>query len=145
MSKFSPFPPQPYLNAQRRRQAILDFLHASPAVALPVITAHMRGLGDDGSMDNAMRTMLGFGEITYTGGHGRRKYIAIAITTRSAEEVMENRIDKIAKKTFVENIDKPVRHLPGRYIHHPGDHPIRNQGGQGALRQATHVNCNQFY
>lgn len=147
MSKLkpNPIPPAPYRNAQRRRQAVLDFLHTSPGVALPVIQAHMLSLGDEASMDNTIRTMIGFGEITYTGGHGRRRYSAIATTTRSAEQVMDDRGNKILKKAFDDHIDKPVRSSPGHYVHRMGEHPIRNQGGQGALRHTTYIDCQQFY
>jgi hypothetical protein len=147
MSKINPIPgiPAPYLNAQRRRQAVLDFLHGNPSSALPTIERHMLSLGDNDSMDNTMRTMLGWDEISFTGGHGRRRYSAIAATTRSAEQVMEDRGSKVLKKAFDDHIDKPVRNRPGHYVHRMGEHPIRNQGGQGALRHTTYIDCQQFY
>lgn len=144
-------PPPAYVNAQRRRQRVLNFLNENPAQALPVITAHMKEQGDNASMDNTMRTLLLFGEVAYTGGHGRRKYSAMAVKTRSAQQVMEERESKITAKYFDEEAKTVTlkKSKNGHYIHRPGVYenvpghiqgqPIRNQEAQGSGRQRVWV------
>ncbi len=140
--------PGPYKTAQQRRQRVLDFLAANPKSTLPVITAHIRTFGDTSSLDNTMRTMLAFDEVKFEGGHGKRCYSALARTTRTAAAVLAERERKLLDKHFAHADSSLSLHgasHPRGKVHLMGSHPIRNQGGQGCLRSAVHVNCQQFY
>lgn len=136
--------PRPFINAQTRRQQILDFLDVHPGAMLNVIKAHLDSLGNDKSIDGTLRSMIGFSEIVREGGHGQGQYYALATTTRSAVQVLLERERKM-KSGLGEFNDhsKLQKHRPG--VHLMGKHPIPNQGGQGALRRDTFASCSQNY
>ena len=129
--------------AANRRQTILDFLHANPGSDMGAIGAHL--FGDDAPRSrhhNTVHTMIEWGELRFEGKARSRKYWALVETTRSALEVQQARETGIRKKNAERETEAILRTARGNgrsYIHTPGNRPIPNQGGQGAIRCAIYV------
>lgn len=132
--------------AATRRQMILDFLHRAPGAMMGEIVAWLARRGDTGNAANTMRTMAEWGELRYTGQTRFRRYYPLVKKTRSASESIEIRQENLAAANARRKKEAPApATAPGHYIHKPGERPIPNQGGQGASRPRTFVNCGGNY
>ena len=125
-----------YTQSELNRQAILDHLHAHPGQGAQVI-ANAIGITRN-SVQNCVKMMTRRGELARTGTRNETRYTAIATTTVSAEQIIEEiRVRRCgkggeAKKTQVEH---GIVKAPGHYIQRGGQWPSQcNSGGQGALR-----------
>lgn len=155
--------------AEVRRQKILDMLHATPGmgggdivIAMPEYTFE--------SIRGAIANMLAKREIAGTWPKRAQTYIALVKTTESAESVRAARLARTKehnkrnrdpeyqaayreKKRQAEAKRAQRKHEaklaaePWRTIHivRADDPPLKNQGGQGALRRDVTVNCGQNY
>ena len=125
--------------AADRRQQILDFLRENPGANMGAIGAHLFGNESPRSRHhNTVQTMIEWDELRYEGKARNRKYWALVETTRSALEVQQARETGIRKKNAALETAAIIRTARGQgrsYIHTPGDRPLPNQGGQGALRR----------
>lgn len=134
--------PSSYEIAARRRQMILDCLNATPGAQMGEIVAFLAARSDSGNAANTVRTMAARRELRFEGNARTRRYFALAETTRSAEECVAIREANLAAANAArrrEPVDGPA--TAARYVHKPGKHPIKNQGGQGACRPRVYVNC----
>jgi hypothetical protein len=156
------------MRSQERRQKMLDLLHATPGLdasgliaALPEYTLE--------SVRGAIANMLAKSEIAATGPKRDRKYFALVTTTHSAASVLEakyarNRVGNAKRdpetvnqarerkrateaKRAQRQREREAAAQPWRTVHivRPDDPPIKNQGGQGAVRSRVFVNCHTEY
>lgn len=142
--------PSSYEFAARRRQLILDLLHAAPGAQMPEIRAHLAAYGDTGNAANTLRTMADWRELRFEGDARSRRYYALVATTRSADESVAIREANCAAANAARKREATRRQADGRIstqpysgriVHTSGAHPIPNQGGQGACRPRVYVNC----
>lgn len=137
--------PAQYLVAAARRQLILDYLLDHPGALMGEIGAHLAAHGDHGNAFNTLRTMADWSELRFEGNARSRRYFALAAKTRSAEECKAIREANLAAANAAKQRNTEAAEArpaeQGRYVHKPGAHPIRNQGGQGAARARVYVNC----
>ena len=139
---------------QERRQHILNFLHANGAAHSSEIAP-----GINEPLERVKAALLQMRlreEVSKEGSHRTARYIALVETTISAQELDAMiRMRTIDGKARARANPKPApppetpaagtQSVSAGGIHHPGDHPIKNQGGQGSLRRTVHVNCYQHY
>lgn len=141
------------LDNQHLRQRILDFLHANGHASSFEIAA---GINEPlKHIKAALLQMRLRVEVSKEGSHRTVRYIALVETTTSAQE-LDAKIRKCGgvKASALAN-QKPnpqpekqtdnTQSVAAGGIHRSGDHPIKNQGGQGALRRTVHVKCFQNY
>lgn len=137
---------------QHRRQRILDFLHANGAASSVEIAA---GINVPlARIKAAMMQMSGRAETRKDGTHRTARYTALVETTASAQE-LDAMIRERGRegKARVKDKFKPQPAQPavqqqsaaGGGVHTPGNHPIKDQGGQGARRRTAYINCYQNY
>ena len=90
---------------------------------------------------NTVRTMIEWREIRYEGVPRCRRYWAIVKNTRAADTVRTIRQAniRIANGEQRETIKRMAASMLGRYIHTPGEHPLPDQRGQGAVRQTVYA------
>lgn len=154
--------------AQERRQTILDLLNATPGMntagllqSMPEYTlANLRG---------SIANMLAKREIASSGSKRDHVYLALVQTTHSAASVLEakyarNRVGNEKRDPKTMNAARERKRIaeakraqrkreaelaaqPWRTVHivKHDDPPLKNQGGQGALRRDVFVNCQQNY
>lgn len=154
--------------AEERRQKILDLLNASPGLDYPGIQQHMPEYPPT-SMRGAIANMLAKREIAAAGPKRGHVYFALVKTTHSAESVIDakrarNQIGNSKRDPETLNAarerkriaeakrqqrkrDKELAAQPWRTVHivKADDPPLKNQGGQGALRRNVFINCEQNY
>ena len=137
------------VESQHRRQRILDYLHANGAASVLQITT---GISDVHKLvTGTLALMRARHEVAATGKRMDVRYIALATTTVSAQEMHDAIRDHAAKRsktaaTEVAEASKRAKHEPWRTVHKGGENPaIKNQGGQGSLRRTVYVNCQQNY
>lgn len=127
------------IDSQHRRQAILDFLHAhGPATNRQIgdftgeSTTHLGGI---------LGPMQRRGEIDGSGKHGETIYRALATVTVSAAEMYASIKDHRDSKQRARDEDAArAKREPWRTVHKGGlDVAMKNQGGQGALRERAHI------
>jgi len=145
------------LDSQHRRQRILNFLNgiakaaaADPdgttpsSASVPQITA---ATGDKHKLViGTLELMRGRHEVASTGARSAVRYVALVTTTVSAQEMYD--AISSARATRMEAEDDAHANQPSASaggVHKSGAHPIKNQGGQGALRRTAYVNCYQHY
>ncbi len=140
----SRLPPQ-LVAAAARRQHILDCLHAHPGADMPAINAWIAARDAGADASNTLRTMIDWQEIRHEGDARRRRYFALVETTRSAEECKAMREANLAASNRAKQraalSAESAQAEPWRHVHRPGKHPIKNAGGQGALRRRVYINC----
>ena len=139
-----------YRAAQTRRQRILDFLLAHPGAHLRDISAHMAERGDTyAQIANLVVTMIDWREIRYVGRQRGRKFYAAVAATRSDAECCVQRNARLAHANEMRRQQKILQaaasRRPGHDVHHPGDRPLPNQGGQGARRDPIYASGAQNY
>lgn len=134
---------------QERRQRILDFLNAhGPAYSSEIAAA----TGDSCACVKAtLKQMLPRGEICKEGTHRTARFTALVETTMSAQDmdamIRAGKVRAPAKPKPKPQTAKPAeqRSVAAGGIHYSGDHPLKNQGGQGALRRSVFVNLSNSY
>ncbi|MCK9386059.1 MAG: hypothetical protein M0Q15_15730 [Nevskia sp.] len=137
--------------AATRRQAILDFLNANPGAQMGPIGNALFGEGKSRSRHhNTVRVMIEWGEVRFEGDARARRYWATKKTTRTADEVQqacENGIRSKNADRIHEATTRVTNTSLGIYVHIPGEdkHGRPGEGGQGCLRRATYINCEQSY
>lgn len=129
-----------YEGAHQTRQQILDWLHVNPnnsAKAIGIGIAEGRN-----RVESSLRMMTARGEIVKIGHGITTVYRAIATTTISADEVIEEMREK-RKKSGGKAEKARSEHgrvtKPGYYAQRGGNWQSKSEGGQGALRQAVGV------
>ena len=133
--------------AAYRRQQILDFLHLNPGAYMGAIGAMLFGDGETRSRHhNTVRTMIEWREIRYEGVPRCRQYWAIVKTTRPPETVKKIREANIgiANGARAKDINRHRMNILGRYVHTPGERPIPNQRGQGAVRRTVYATVMEY-
>lgn len=139
------------LKNQRRRQAILDELHQRPGQTARQIGA---AVGVDHKIVlGSLHTMRSRGEINSHGTRQNMRFVAIARTTLSAQD-MYDATDKgraerqaiinaqAAKKIPDNNPSEPWRKVYRGGRLHASD---AGSGGQGAVHHRVTINCSQNY
>lgn len=139
-----------YRAAEKRRQRILDFLLAHPGAHLRDISAHMLTFGDTYTqVANMVVTMVDWGEIRHAGTQRARQFFAHVAVTRSDSACIAARNARLAQANEDRRQQKAARDSAARnqsrIVHRPGDHPLRNQGGQGAHRENIYASGAQNY
>jgi hypothetical protein len=137
-----------YLKSQQTRQTILNHLHATkPAGCKDIAIAINIGKN---AVESGLRAMLQRGEIERLGAGQATRYKAIATTTVSAEQIIEemaakrygiadhNKAKAKAKQAPLKPCE-PWRYRSKDYRNPYKDLPLQNQGGQGALRSTVFV------
>lgn len=147
-------------NAQRRRQAILDYLHAYPSAMFIDIAAHMARLGwPVVELRGTLAGMRQRREITYAGRAPQYAYTALVDVTRSADAIIDDARRKnrdayrqrAAQRVPMPRLNArvpkspPPKTEPWLTVHKAGESNNKNAGGQGAVRPRVHVNCQQHY
>lgn len=129
------------LRTQARRQAILDYVRAHPQCAITDVRAAMPQFSET-EIDGDMRRMVRWGELeSLPRRHGFRPgFIAIARTTRTAQEIYDSRRRDCAEDSAKRAESRP-KNRPGYYRHEPGSLGYTSSGGQGALRASVSIQC----
>jgi hypothetical protein len=133
------------VDSQHRRQRVLDFLNAHGAASVLQISA---GTGDKHKLIiGTLALMRGRHEVESRGDKLAMRYVALATTTVSAQAMYDAIRDAKTRKAAENAAEVPERaSVSAGGVHKCGGNPpIKNQGGQGALRRAAHVNCYQNY
>lgn len=115
--------------AARRRQQILNFLHANPGARMTAIGASLADeLPSRSRHHNTIRTMIEWGEVIAAGAPRCRQYWALVDFTRPADEVARARMANIAKANKERRAQRVVRDMRrrGRCVNVP-DRPIAEQ------------------
>lgn len=140
------------VDSEHRRQSILDFLNgleadgdAPGAASVLQITA---ATGDRHKLViGTLALMRGRREVKSTGAKLQVRYVALVATTVSALTLYAAIVDAKNRKA-AEAVAAPTARasVSAGGVHKGGSlPPIKNQGGQGALRRAAVVNCYQNY
>ncbi len=137
---------------QIERQSILDILNKQGPLRSMEISTIM-GINSDAALRTIYR-MEEEGEVVRNGKGKKQTWTAIVLTTVSADE-MRKRIE-LRKRETTEQTNRnrqrvaKVKEIAGYYRHR--DHrnidvepPLKNQGGQGALRNKVSVDCSQVW
>lgn len=127
------------VESQQRRQAILDFLHAhGPATNRQIGAATGESTTHLGGMLSPMQSR---GEIEGSGKRGETLYRALATVTVSAKEMYEAiRDHRDSKQRQRDEESNRAKREPWRTVHKGGrDEAMKNQGGQGAVRERAHI------
>jgi hypothetical protein len=133
------------VDSQHRRQRVLDFLNANGAASVLQITA---GTGEKHKLIiGTLALMRGRREVESSGAKLAVRYTALATTTVSAQAMYDAIRDAKTRKAAEDAAVVPARaSVSAGGVHKCGGNPpIKNQGGQGALRRTAHVNCFQNY
>lgn len=138
-----------FREAEQRRQRILDFLHTNPGAYMRDLGEYLNAVDDYPQIANMIHTMSDWREICYRGNGRQRQYFALATTTRTEAECLARRDASLARANEIRRRLKNALHEaqsnPARYVHRPGERPLRNQGGQGACRQTVYASGAQNY
>lgn len=128
-----------YQASQNTRQAILDHLRAHPLKSANQIAIDINVSRN--SVQSCVVFMLRRGEIEKHGKGMTTSYKAIAQTTISAREVVdEMQAKRQAKGIKAMSIVSGRKSTPGHYIQRGGNwQPTPGAGGQGAVRQKVGV------
>lgn len=155
--------------AEQRRQAILDFLNMHGPSNFDALRAEFKHIKFD-TLRGSVAGMLRMREIAATGPSRSHIYIALVVTTRSAEQIRATKTQKTResnnrteKRTnFAHDAKREAKRqeylkreaelcamqsnvAPGHYRHDPDKFRHYPSGGQGAVRRTVFVNCEQFY
>ena len=131
------------------RQAALDYIIANPGASAPDIVAAMgvsRTVGAGRLID-----MVGHGEIARTpttiqiiNKHGHKvtlhTYAYTALVTKARSEA-DTKKRMVANLGMEKEVIEAAPVIVERWVHRSGDHPIRNQGGQGNRRHEIRRGC----
>ena len=138
-----------YEAAAIRRQLALDYLAEHPASDAAGVAGYLNGAGQKISMScmyGVLRSMVVLGEVASHGTGKGITYTALASITTPASEQRDKAMDKRSEACRLAAKPRAKRTGPGIYRHsidvdEKGNvrAPIKNQGGQGALRNVVSV------
>lgn len=129
-----------FKDSEKNRQSILDYLHQNPLKSAKQIADDNQGGMTLNSVESNVRFMTRRKEIEKIGKGRSTRYRAIVAKTVTAAEVvaeMQARKQTVMNEKRAEQSQK--RHIEAPWIYrsdgHKREHPIPNQGGQGAVRR----------
>jgi hypothetical protein len=126
--------------AANTRQAILDYANKHGRCTCIEVAAYI-GISNDHA-NRSMNKMVADGEMERIGAYKHVVYIPLATKARSADEMRERMIGRrrTARAHEVEKAKAKAKRT-GRFVHVCSDTepPIKNQGGQGAIRRGVTI------